>query len=75
MAWFEALVSIVISLVPILIVFLILMDGYRTKLNSEKIIAQKVEDKHYDEYNRISLFLVNNSSPYSMYYPNCEVYL
>nr|WP_165983576.1 hypothetical protein [Macrococcus goetzii] len=43
MAWFEALVSIVISLVPILIVFLILMDGYRTKLNSEKIIAQNEE--------------------------------
>ncbi|TDM50508.1 hypothetical protein ETI06_00600 [Macrococcoides goetzii] len=43
MAWFEALVSIVISLFPILIVFLILMDGYRTKLNSEKIIAQNEE--------------------------------
>lgn len=43
MAWFEALVSIVISLVPILIVFLILMDGYRTKVNSEKIIAQNEE--------------------------------
>ncbi|MCH4984410.1 hypothetical protein AB4G91_07790 [Macrococcoides goetzii] len=43
MAWFEALVSIVISLAPILIVFLILMDGYRTKLNSEKIIAQNEE--------------------------------
>lgn len=43
MAWFEALVSIVISLVPILIVFLILMDGYRTKVNSEKIIKQNEE--------------------------------
>ena len=31
------------GLVPMIIIFLILMDGYRTKLNSEKIIAQNEE--------------------------------
>ena len=31
------------GLIPMIIIFLILMDGYRTKLNSEKIIAQNEE--------------------------------
>lgn len=35
-----ALGSLAMALVPIIIIFLILMDGYRTKVNSEKIIAQ-----------------------------------
>ncbi|MGV2875790.1 hypothetical protein ROU88_07835 [Macrococcus capreoli] len=43
MPWFEALVSLVMALLPIIIVFLILMDGYRTKVNSEKIIKQNEE--------------------------------
>ncbi|WP_414052975.1 hypothetical protein [Macrococcus animalis] len=43
MPWFEALVSMMMALVPIIIVFLILMDGYRTKINSEKIMAQNEE--------------------------------
>ncbi|WP_414050990.1 hypothetical protein [Macrococcus animalis] len=43
MPWFEALGSMMMALVPIIIVFLILMDGYRTKINSEKIMAQNEE--------------------------------
>lgn len=43
MPWFEALVSILMALFPIIIVFLILMDGYRTKVNSEKIMEQNEE--------------------------------
>lgn len=31
------------GLIPMIIIFLILMDGYRTKLNSEKIMAQNEE--------------------------------
>lgn len=31
------------GLIPMIIIFLILMDGYRTRLNSVKIVAQNEE--------------------------------
>ncbi|WP_414054230.1 hypothetical protein [Macrococcus equi] len=34
---------IITSLIPMFIIFLILLDGYKTKVNSEKIIAQNEE--------------------------------
>ncbi|MCE4955988.1 hypothetical protein [Macrococcoides caseolyticum] len=43
MPWFEAIVSMMLALAPIIIVFLIFMDGYKTRVNSEKIIKQNEE--------------------------------